>query len=111
MSKFKRIIASLTVASTVLMTGAGAILPVSAVTIADGDLVKASGTSAVYLIQGAKKRVFPHLNVYLSWGYPSNFSSVKTVTATDLAQYADDNAVPFRDGSMFRGTTTSIGHP
>jgi len=109
MSNLKRFFASLTVASTILMTGAGAILPVTAVTIADGDLVKSADSSAVYLIQGAKKRVIPHLNVYLSWGYPSNFSTVKTVSAADLALYADDNAVPFRDGAMFRGTAQSLG--
>jgi len=109
MSNLKRFFASLTIASTILMTGAGAILPVTAVTIADGDLVKSADSSAVYLIQGAKKRVIPHLNVYLSWGYPSNFSTVKTVSAADLALYADDNAVPFRDGAMFRGTAQSLG--
>lgn len=63
---------------------------------------------AVYMILGGKKHVFPHLNVYLSWGYPTDFSSVKTVTPTELAKYADGLAVPFRDGSLFRGTAKSL---
>lgn len=84
-------------------------LPTSATTIADGDLVKTADSSAVYYIQGANKRVFPHYNVYLSWGYPADFSTVKTVSSSELAAYADANAMPFRDGSLFRGTTSSLG--
>ena len=95
-------------ALTIVIGSIGFIAPVKAVTIASGDLVKVADSSAVYLIQGAKKRVFPHNNVYLSWGYPVDFSSVKTVSASELAAYADDNAVPFRDGSLFRGTAASL---
>jgi len=78
-------------------------------TIVDGDLVKTAGSSAVYLIQGTTKRVMPHANVYASWGYPADYSTVKTVSTSDLAAYADGNAVPFRDGSLFRGTAISLG--
>ncbi len=85
------------------------VLPTQAATIMDGDLVKAAGSSAVYLIQGSEKRVFPHFNVYLSWGYPSNFSSVKSVSASDLAAYTDGNPVPFKPGNLFRGTAASLG--
>ena len=95
-------------ALTIVIGSIGFIAPVKAVTIANGDLVKVADSSAVYLIQGAKKRVFPHNNVYLSWGYPADFSSVKTVSASELAAYTDDNAVPFRDGSLFRGTAASL---
>ncbi len=81
----------------------------NAVTIVDGDLVKTASSSAVYLIQGTTKRVMPHANVYASWGFPADYSTVKTVSASDLAAYTDGNAVPFRDGSLFRGTATSLG--
>ena len=81
---------------------------VKAATIMDGDLIKSADSSALYMVSGATKRVFPHANVYLSWGYPSDFSTVKTVSAADLASYTDGDAVPFRDGSLFRGTTSSL---
>jgi len=103
---------SIAVASIALITwsiGLAAFVPVaSATTIVDGDLVKAADDSAVYLIDGSTKRVFPHSNVYHSWGYPSDFSTVKTVTADELAEYDDGSAVPFRDGSLFRGTSSSL---
>ena len=108
MNKLKKIIAVGATASMVLWS-LGAALPVGAVTIADGDLVKTASSSAVYYIQGAYKRVFPHYNVYLSWGYPADFSTVKTVSASELAAYTDANAMPFRDGSLFRGTASSLG--
>ena len=89
--------------------GLAAFVPVaSATTIVDGDLVKTSDSPAVYLIDGSTKRVFPHANVYHSWGYPSDYSTVKTVTADELAEYEDGSAVPFRDGSLFRGVTSSV---
>ncbi|MFA5051163.1 MAG: hypothetical protein WC499_03540, partial [Patescibacteria group bacterium] len=102
MNKLKKAIAIGTTVLTLVWTMGG--LPVNATTyIADGDLVKAAGSSAVYYIAGATKRVFPHANVYLSWGYPADYSSVKTVSASELAAYTDGNAMPFRDGSLFRG--------
>jgi len=89
--------------------GLAAFVPVaSATTIVDGDLVKTPDSPAVYLIDGSTKRVFPHANVYHSWGYPSDYSTVKTVTADELAEYEDGSAVPFRDGSLFRGVTSSV---
>ena len=109
MSRLKKLIAIGTTA-TMLLWSFGMVLPAAhAATIADGDLVKSADSSAVYYIQGANKRVFPHYNVYLSWGYPGDFSTVKTVSASELAAYTDDNSMPFRDGSLFRGTATGIG--
>ncbi len=107
MNKLKKLIAIGTTASMLLSFVA--VMPVQAVTIADGDLVKTADSSAVYYIQGSNKRVFPHYNVYLSWGYPEDFSTVKTVTASELAAYEDANPMPFRDGSLFRGTAASLG--
>jgi len=107
MNKLKKLIALGTTVSMLLSLVA--VLPASAITIADGDLVKTADSSAVYYIQGANKRVFPHYNVYLSWGYAADFSTVKTVSSSELAAYADANAMPFRDGALFRGTAASLG--
>jgi len=86
----------------------GGLLTASATTISDGDLVKVAGVPAVYYIQGTTARVFPHANVYVSWGY-TDYNSVKTITADDLAAYSTGNPMPFRDGSLFRGFSTGLG--
>ncbi|MEZ7821197.1 MAG: hypothetical protein QMB51_02715 [Patescibacteria group bacterium] len=80
----------------------------AATSIVDGDLVKASGSSAVYLVKGSTLRTFPYSTIYHSWGFPSNYSTVKTVAAADLAGYTVGDPVPFRDGSCFRGTAKSL---
>ncbi|NCO23483.1 hypothetical protein GW896_02375, partial [Candidatus Kuenenbacteria bacterium] len=74
--------------------------------IKDGDLVRTKDDPSLYLIQNGQKRVFPHSNVYLSWGLPENFSTIKVVS--DLSVYPVGDPVPFRDGSLFRGTATSL---
>ena len=71
-------------------------------------LVKTADSPALYLILNGKRHVFPHSVVYKSWGYPSNFSTVKTVAKDVLEQYAEGDPVPFRDGSLFRGTKQSL---
>ena len=91
------------VSSVALFTMLFALVPTTfAATISEGSLVKASGSSAIYLIQDGKKRVFPHSSVYLSWGYPSNYSTVTTVSESELAVYPEGDAVVYRDGFMFR---------
>lgn len=80
----------------------------AATSIVDGDLVKAAGNSAVYLVQGSNLRTFPYSTIYHSWGFPSNYSTVKTVSASDLAAYTIGDPIPFRDGSCFRGTAKSL---
>ena len=76
--------------------------------IFEQDLVKAVNDSAVYLILNGQRHVFPHIAVYNSWNYPQDFSSVKTVSDGDLINFPEGDAVPFRDGSMFRGIATSL---
>lgn len=78
------------------------------VLIFDQDLVKMTDSSAIYLILNGQRHVFPHIAVYNSWNYPQDFSSVKTVSDSDLINFPEGDAVPFRDGSMFRGTTLSL---
>ena len=75
-------------------------------TLQNGDLVRTKDSPALYLIQNGQKKIFPHLAVYLSWGLPQDFSTVKVVD--DLSAYAEAEPVSFRDGSLFRGTTTSL---
>ncbi len=97
---FKKVVSSVALLAMILT-----LVPTAsfAATISDGDLVKASGSSAVYLIQDdGKKRVFPHSSVYLSWGHPANYSTVKTVSADELSAYPDGGPVIYRDGFMFR---------
>ncbi|MDD5625860.1 MAG: hypothetical protein PHG83_01690 [Patescibacteria group bacterium] len=64
--------------------------------------------TAVYMILDGESHVFPHYNVYHSWGFPSDFSTVKKVTPEELAKYPEGLAMIFRDGSLFRGKTTSL---
>ncbi len=98
---------------SMLLWVAGPVIPVAkAAIILDGDLVRVAGQKAVYLIQGSYARVFPHQSVYHSWGYPADYSTVKIITAAELAAYSTGNPVPFRDGSLFRGLTSSLyGRP
>lgn len=89
-------------------------LPAQATTIVNGDLVTATtsckgfSADAVYLVEGSSLKVFPYLSVYLSHGFPSDFSTVKTVTCADLDSYTVAGYAKFRDGVAFRGTTMTV---
>jgi len=84
--------------------------PINAMTsINSGDLIKTTDNPAIYFIQGLYKRIFPHIAVYHSWGFPEDFSTVKTVSVAELSVYPDANPMIFRDGAFFRGTTASLG--
>jgi len=76
--------------------------------INDGDLISSQNDSAIYLISERTKRVFPHIAVYQSWGYPEDFSTVKIIAEDKLNNYVYGEPVPFRDGTLFRGTATSL---
>ena len=80
----------------------------SPVIINDGDLVKSTNGFAIYLISGTSKKVFPHISVYQSWGYPEDFSTIKTIPAEKLENYTEGEAISFRDGALFGGTTSSL---
>jgi len=96
--------ATLAVSTIVWAVGLFALAPVE-VGARAGDLVKAAGNPAVYLVDrdGVTIHPFPHANVYHSWGYPANFSSVLT---TDLSGFTVGNDVEFRDGSLIRALET-----
>ena len=76
--------------------------------LTEGDLVKTKDSPAVWLIAGGEKHVFPHYSVYHSWGYSPDYSVVKTISPQTLNSYKEGDPVPFRDGSLFRGTTKSL---
>ena len=91
-----------------LSTGVAPEVEVPVAEVGAGDLIKVADSPAVYLIKDGKRHVIPHINVYKSWAYPADFSTVKTIAAADLASFPEAAAVPFRDGSLFRGTDTSL---
>ena len=95
---------ALTVTTIVWSIGLFALLPAKVGAVA-GDLVKSAGNPAVYLVDadGVTIHPFPHSNVYSSWGFPANFSSVLT---TDLSGFTVGNDVEFRDGSLIRALET-----
>lgn len=76
--------------------------------ITNKTLVKLANQSALYWIYGNQRHLFPHSAVYHSWGLPSNFSTIKTVSVSQLNTCSEGVAVPFRDGSLFRGKTKSL---
>jgi len=100
----KALTAALTVSTIVWSVGLFALAPV--VDAAAGDLVKAAGNTAVYLVDadGVTIHPFPHANVYTSWGFPADFSTVLT---TDISGFTVGNDVEFRDGSLVRALEAS----
>jgi hypothetical protein len=61
-----------------------------------GDLIKAAGDVVYYYGNDAKRYVFPNLNTYNSWYV--DFSTVKTITDTELASIAIGGNVTYRPG-------------
>ncbi len=72
-------------------------MPVSAATFAAGDLIKASGKAVYYYASNGKRYVFPHENVYFSWY--TDFSSVKTITDSELASIMIGGNITMRPGT------------
>jgi len=74
-------------------------LPVSVgAAVGAGDLVKVDGSSAVYYIDADNiKHVFPNEPTYKSWY--RDFSSVQTITATELSGFARGGNVTVRPGT------------
>lgn len=103
----KKLITSFVAFATILAVGV-LVLRVQAASIVTGYLVKASTTckgfsaDAVYEVSGSNLKVMPYLTVYLSHGFPSNFSAVKTVTCSDLDSYTVEGYAKFRNGAAFR---------
>lgn len=108
MSLVKKIVSSFVsftmVASTV---GTGLLaLPgaASAATLASGDLIKASGPAVYYYGSDAKRYVFPNENTFFSWFM--DFSSVKTITDSELAAIQIGGNMTIRPGTKLVKITT-----
>lgn len=97
---------SLAVMTIVWAMGLSAFVAVPA-SAAVGDLVKSASSSTVYVVKadGVTICQFPHANVYKSWGYPSNFSTVMT---KDLSSYTVGSNVEFRDASLVKGDGPAV---
>lgn len=65
-----------------------------------GELIKGKTSSAVYLLRDGKRFVFPTQSVYES--YYSDFSQVRVVTDSELAQYQLGGNITYRPGSLIK---------
>lgn len=87
---------------TILSLMLPSIAPANAAT--DGSLIKSASNSAVYYLSGGARYAFPNEKVFFSW-YP-DFSSVITVSATELAGYRLVGNVTYRPGLLLVKITT-----
>ncbi len=86
---------------------AGVIGPTAAsaqVTLQAGDLIKGPGDAVYYYAGNAKRYVFPTSATYFTWY--SDFSSVKTLSASELAEIAIGGNVTYRPGVKLVKVTT-----
>jgi hypothetical protein len=78
--------------------GLAAFVPTAqAVSLSSGDLIKGSLPAVYYYGADAKRYVFPDVKTYETW-YGSDFSSVKTITDTELATIPIGGNVTYRPG-------------
>lgn len=85
-------------AGSILLAQLLAYGPVSAQT---PQLIKVKDNTAVYLITGLTRHAFPLSGVYTSW-YGTNFDSVVTVSAEQLASYTLSKNVLFKSGTLIK---------
>lgn len=105
MSNFKKTFSIVVTVLTIVWSVGLVAAPtgVSAATAA-GDLIKMAGNSAVYYFDGTKRYVFPNQTTYMSWY--NDFSSVKTVPASELSSYPIGGNVTMRPGTWLVKITT-----
>jgi hypothetical protein len=70
-----------------------------------GSVVKASNNPNVYLIDNGAKRPVTTPSIFVSQGF--NWNWISTMTTSDQA-LATGSPVPYRDGSVIKGSTPSI---
>lgn len=75
-----------------------------AATLSPGDLIKASGQAVYYYADDGKRYVFPTEKTYKSWYV--DFSSVKTITDSELAAITIGGNVTYRPGVRLVKVTT-----
>jgi hypothetical protein len=95
----KKLFTSVVVVLTITWAvGLAAFVPTAqAVALNSGDLIKASLPAVYYYGADAKRYVFPDVKTYQTWY--SNFSSVKTITDTELAMIPIGGNVTYRPGA------------
>ncbi len=103
---FKKIFSGFVSATTIAWSvGAGALaLPSVASAATAGDLVKASGPAVYYYHTDGKRYVFPNEKTYFSWF--KDFSSVKTISDSELASIFVGGNVTVRPGTYLAKVTT-----
>lgn len=108
MSLAKRIFSSfvsLTMVVSTVGTGMLAMPGVaSAATLVSGDLIKASGPAVYYYGSDARRYVFPNETTFFSWF--QDFSSVKTITDSELAAISIGGNMVIRPGTKLVKITT-----
>ncbi len=94
---------ALVVATVVSTSG---ILSVNSVKAAapDMSLIKMSGLSTVYYLKGSKRYVFPNSKTYMTWY--RDFSSVMTISQSELESYPLGGNVTYRPGVKLVKITT-----
>jgi hypothetical protein len=78
--------------------------PAQAATLSPGDLIKGPNATVYYYGQNGKRYVFPTPNTYFTWY--SDFSGVKTLTASELADLPLGGNATYRPGVKLVKITT-----
>ena len=96
------------VAATIAWSlGLSAILPASAATAVDGDVIKTATSNAVYYVAGGKKMLMVNRGTYSSWSNAigdteNNFANLKVVSQADF------DAIPYGANATVRPGTELI---
>jgi hypothetical protein len=99
----KFFVVSVMVLSVIAMSGLTA--PTASAAASAGDLIKMEGLSSVYYLgDDGKRYVFPNESTYFSWF--ADFSSVVTISATELQSYPLGGNVVMRPGTTLVKITT-----
>ncbi|MCK9361114.1 hypothetical protein M0Q28_02690 [Patescibacteria group bacterium] len=95
----KKIFSSFVALTTIAWSvGFGALaMPTAASAAVAGDLIKASGPAVYYFAADGKRYVFPNEKTYFSWFM--DFSSVRTISDTELASILIGGNVTIRPGT------------
>ena len=105
MKRLKKIFTSAVMLMTVVVMSGVSFAPTASAAAQAGDLIKKDGLSAVYYLgEDGKRYVFPNESTFKSWY--SDFSSVVTVSADELASYPLGANVVVRPGTKLVKITT-----
>ncbi len=106
MNLFKKLFSGFVSLTTIAWSvGIGSLaLPSMASAATPGDLIKASTPAVYYFAADGKRYVFPNEKTYFSWYM--DFSSVRTISDSELASYAIGGNVTIRPGTKLVKITT-----